>query len=604
MSIPGVTDWPPTLESNSFPNTQPTVLLATNHLFGWSGSETLLLTLAEGLQEAGCKLTIYARHLDYEWATQQVGDKAVVTSNLEHIRACHFDLAHVQHSSSLMDVRAVFPTLPIIVSSLGVLPFLEQPAPFDCGVARYLAISEEVRDNLVSRGIPTEQIDIIRNLVSERCFSPTETIRLRPERILVISNKLDDTRKAMLQAAARSIGASIRFVGGTHGTLPQTQLAVAINDADVVVSLGRGVVEAMLCGRVPLVFDINGGDGLVIPSNMDELGAFNFSGRCHRLEYTIEDLVVEIGKYRREYGVQLRERALVRFGLKANLPRVLSLYAKVSKEIPHPDPNCVDTASFCSRLAREDFLFAQLPHQRTTLALQEEISRIKSTVSWRITKPLRGLWNLLCVRQSPVGFKIETANKDAAAGIAPKSLSASSSDRSTLSGQQQLFLNDEIFQLTLSGALQRASVYAENITENDRSRFHKTLKSELSGMIPCYTSLASDSAHAENIVRLSCALTKKHSMILQQHVFRIGVAQKALNLYLKYQWCLGRIPEPPHCPFDARILKQIPGCESIRWTQIEMIEEYLEIVQRAKKVAEPLTLAEWELRCYSQSQHL
>jgi hypothetical protein len=49
---------------------------------------------------------------------------------------------------------------------------------------------------------------------------------------------------------------------------------------------------------------------------------------------------------------------------------------------------------------------------------------------------------------------------------------------------------------------------------------------------------------------------------------RIGLAQKALNLYLKYLWCLGEIHEPPHCPLDSIVLGQVPGCKDVRWTLI------------------------------------
>lgn len=48
------------------------------------------------------------------------------------------------------------------------------------------------------------------------------------------------------------------------------------------------------------------------------------------------------------------------------------------------------------------------------------------------------------------------------------------------------------------------------------------------------------------------------------NVFRIGSAQKALNLYRKYLWCLGYIPFPPHCPFDATIIDQLPVCQKIK----------------------------------------
>jgi len=372
----------------------PVVLLATNQLSGWTGSETLLLTLIEGLRTKGFGLAVYARHLDRDWAIRQIGEGVPVTDDLVTLRMHRFDLAHVQHSSCLVDVRAAFQQLPIIFASLGVLPFLEQPPPFDCGIARHLAISEEVRDKLIAQGVPGERIEIFRNLVSERCFTMGGPLRARPERILVLSYRMQAAQRSMLRAAARSLGASIRFVGGAAPSLPPNELANAINAADVVVSLGRGVVEAMLCGRVPLVFDVHGGDGLVTPENFDLLRRCNFSGRSLRHEYTIADLVGEFDKYRPAYGVELRKRALAGHGLAANLPRLLDIYTNVAAASASPSEQWQQVIAFCASLAREDLLQSRM-HRLRSAAQLNEIHRIKNTVSWRITAPLRAIWNTL-----------------------------------------------------------------------------------------------------------------------------------------------------------------------------------------------------------------
>jgi hypothetical protein len=390
-----------TFESTDCTSNRLSVLLATNYMCGWTGSETLVLTLIKGLHKHGCKLTLYARHLDRSWAAELCGPEVVLTDDIEVLRIRHFDLAHVQHNTCLMDVRATFPTLPVVFSSLGVLPFLEQPAPFDCGIARYLAISEEVRDNLIAQGIPVDQIQIMRNLVSEWDFVPAEPVRPKLERILVISNKLDDARKIILLAAARKVNASIRFIGGCHGTIPQDQLTDAINAADVVVSLGRGVVEAMLCGRVPLVYDIHGGDGLVTPDRLDDLKTCNFSGRRFGREFSINDLIDEFAKYKPEYGERLRALALTNFGYKVNLPLLLGIYSDAVKKKPVINPEKQKLIAFFSNQAavehkRTRQLQVDYHHSlSTSQALSVEIHRIKRSVSWRLTKPLRGLWNLL-----------------------------------------------------------------------------------------------------------------------------------------------------------------------------------------------------------------
>lgn len=369
-------------------NTRYVLLLTTNHLVDWTGSETMLLTLIEGLLSFNCEIVVYARYINEDWVKRYLNPRVELVTSLDSIRDLQFDLAHIQHSSCLMDVRAAFPKLPILFSSLGVLPFLEQPALVDAGVSQYLAISEEVVANLIRQDVPTTKISIVRNLVNERIFRSVQPIRPHLERVLVLSHRMDRTRQVLLRIAAREIGASIRFVGSSSDTLTQDQLATAINDADLVVSLGRGVVEAMFCGRVPLVFDVHGGDGLVTPENLEELKTCNFSGRYHRTEYTLTDIIAEFKKYRQSYGAQLQEMAKSEFALDKHIPRLLEIYSKTIDLAMRLSDKKLQAVMFCSTLALLDLQQSRL-HQRAAAGHRNEIQRIRSTASWHITKPLR-----------------------------------------------------------------------------------------------------------------------------------------------------------------------------------------------------------------------
>lgn len=376
------------------------LLLATNHLSGWTGSETMLLTLIEGLLACDCEVVVYVRHLNESWAKRYVNPRVQLIDNLDTLSEFKFDLAHVQHNSCLLDVRATFPTLPILFSSLGVLPFLEQPVFFDVGVSQYLAISEEVMENLTKQAVSSADINIFRNVVNDKIFRPLNLIRPNLERILVLSYRMEETQKVLLRVAARELGASIRFVGSASETLTQDQLANAINEADVVVSIGRGVVEAMFCGRIPFIFDVHGGDGFVTPDSLGTLQTCNFSGRYSRREYTLADLISALKKYRQDYGVQLRELAQSEFGLERNMPRLLKIYAKTMSISTRLSDKQLQAVTFCSSLARLDLQQSKL-HCSEAIHNRNEVQRVKNTISWRITKPLRLLatiarffWNI------------------------------------------------------------------------------------------------------------------------------------------------------------------------------------------------------------------
>jgi hypothetical protein len=90
--------------------------------------------------------------------------------------------------------------------------------------------------------------------------------------------------------------------------------------------------------------------------------------------------------------------------------------------------------------------------------------------------------------------------------------------------------------------------------------------------------------------------------VLENRRFRIGSAQKALNLYLKYLWCLGKICSPPHCPFDRQIIASLPNYTGPSWTKLVREEDYRALVEAAKAKAQDSSLAAWELRIYNNAK--
>lgn len=81
--------------------------------------------------------------------------------------------------------------------------------------------------------------------------------------------------------------------------------------------------------------------------------------------------------------------------------------------------------------------------------------------------------------------------------------------------------------------------------------------------------------------------------------FRIGLAQKALNLYLKYLWCAGFAARPPHCPVDAIILEAAGIRDATPWTRLDSIEEYVRLIHRLRDGTKGQPIAEWELAAWS-----
>ncbi len=165
--------------------------------------------------------------------------------------------------------------------------------------------------------------------------------------------------------------------------------------------------------------------------------------------------------------------------------------------------------------------------------------------------------------------------------------------------EQDSFIYSQVIMMTLAATLQRNKVYSSNTSEDSRKRVRKGIEQELTLIKDRYTQPVSEEDHEKNIVCLSNTISSKYKKYLSEERFRIGTAQKALNLFLKYLWCLGKAWEPPHFPIDAIMLEKIPGGKSVRWTKLDSINEYKAIIKKAKTVTDGKSLANWELYEYN-----
>ncbi|MCK0131779.1 hypothetical protein MWU59_09715 [Flavobacteriaceae bacterium F08102] len=173
------------------------------------------------------------------------------------------------------------------------------------------------------------------------------------------------------------------------------------------------------------------------------------------------------------------------------------------------------------------------------------------------------------------------------------------------------FLLNEFFTLSISGALQRANVYAKSATSDEKDRFKKDLRNYLNKIVEKYFSPVSEADHISHIENLA-SFSTKHGATLKNKALSFGVSQHILNLFLKYIWCLKLIPDPPHFPLDGKIQEQLntlaetldtTTLPSIPWTKIQTAAPYLKSINFARKVQnltgkQDISLAEFELAFY------
>jgi len=163
---------------------------------------------------------------------------------------------------------------------------------------------------------------------------------------------------------------------------------------------------------------------------------------------------------------------------------------------------------------------------------------------------------------------------------------------------KKAFIDDEIWILTFGGGFQRANIYKKGVTDVQKKELRAYIKGYIRKLVKSsYTKkMSDDGSHIKNISRFCNDVSDNFKKILKRGRFKIGIGQKILNLYLKYLWCLGFIPEPPHCPFDRIIISKL-GLD-VSWTKFDDIAHYKELASVAKSKAEPKSLAEWELEVF------
>lgn len=333
-------------------NRKLNILIATHHLNGYTGSEILTKTLAVALRRNGHKVTVYSKYIDkIRTEFERFGIK--LTDDLASIKNEKFDIAHVHHNINAIEIRYYFPTLHIVFYSQGVLPFLEQPPIIDLGIKKYLALSEEIRDNLISKGVKSSEIEIIRNFVDQDLFHSQNEISSIPRNVLVISGRLDTLRENIIKRSCERAGLNCKFVGGRHESVEQKKLIELIKQCDIVFSLGRGAIESMMCGRVTIIYDYLGGDGMVTPDTFDEIKKNNFSGRRFHYEYNEEELIAELKKYHKEFGAIIRQKIIEEYSIDSVIPKLLKLYYETIESPLLPTSNSNKEMEFCINTVNE-----------------------------------------------------------------------------------------------------------------------------------------------------------------------------------------------------------------------------------------------------------
>lgn len=288
------------------------VLVATNHLKALGGSETFTYTLIEEL--------VKRKDLNVEYFTFEKGlvsDKIEQKLGVNFCSKKKYDLILASHNTC---VEKLYKYGFIIQTCHGIFHKMELPSKNANG---YVSISLEIQNHLWNLGVPSKLINNGINLNRFHVFR-----KVNKELKTVLSLCQSTEANEFIENCCKNL--KINFIKANKFVDSIWEMEKILNQADLVVGLGRSAYESMACGRPVIVFDKRPyfksvGDGYVV--NIVGLSLQNnCSGRYFLNEYNKDLFIGELKKYNYKDGQLLRAFSLKNLDIIDKVNEYLNFY--------------------------------------------------------------------------------------------------------------------------------------------------------------------------------------------------------------------------------------------------------------------------------------
>lgn len=408
------------------------ILILTNHLAQFGGSEMVALEVAEKFANLGHDVNIFSAYID-DPVRSHMDEMCLQYDAIENCPSPEsFDIIWSQHQLisyllakyGISSIESTF----LVNTSLSPYEPLEIPGAVAEIADMVVANSPETAARLIELGVSSEKISVFYNAAPDS-FNMTRKSRSDLESALIISNHMPE-EVAQAAAILRNRGLIIDHIG--LPSQPKKITPAIISSYDAVISIGKSVQYSILCETPVYVYDRFGGPGWLNEINTTEAEKFNFSGRCcHRQlspetiadeiskgypdatlairklketyseKYTLRNYLTEIIEHatnkqneRQKRQVSLHTSNLIyREGLLSNqLITLYQLTQNQSSEILRL-VSIIETERESLLHPHEEFRISY--EQEKIDQLQQNLSEIKKSTSWKITEPLRKIKRIL-----------------------------------------------------------------------------------------------------------------------------------------------------------------------------------------------------------------
>ena len=274
-------------------------ILTSSYTLDLAGVPTFTKTFFDEVKKRGDEIVVYSP-LGGRLSSQM--------ETVESLKDLKFvpDIIVSQHTPCSYDLKDKFPNVRHIFYSHGLLPEIEQPPKFEADY--YFAINKEVQENLIKSGVNKSKIAIVRDFIDTEKFKKTKETNQKLTNVLFISNYKKWKNYKIVSQACQILGVNLKCSGAPYGR--SNNIEQTINDSDLVISWGRGILEALSCERNAISFDKTVGDGFIDNQSYFESRENNFSGRVFNISFTPLTLSQEMQKYDKNIGAKNRDLIL------------------------------------------------------------------------------------------------------------------------------------------------------------------------------------------------------------------------------------------------------------------------------------------------------
>lgn len=282
------------------------IVLGLHSFVHFAGTETYTLTVADELQRLGHEVVVHPHEAGAIAAVARSRGLTVSLDPDRLPRSCNAVLA--QDAGSAYALAERYPNARrLMVAHSEYFPL--QSPPQLAGVCDgVIVLNERVASHVraLAAALP---IIRMRQPVDLKRFGVRGAVAARPRRALILGNYLRGTEAEGITSACRAAGIEPLLRGALSEVSTTPEEAIA--DCDLVIGLGRCVVEAMAGRRAAYVYGIAGGDGWVTPETYPALEADGFAGTAlpeivdaNRLNRDLRDWTATMGLRNRHLASQ------------------------------------------------------------------------------------------------------------------------------------------------------------------------------------------------------------------------------------------------------------------------------------------------------------